>query len=131
MLVPHQGYTVYEGTVGSTGISLAMICRARGYKCHIVMPDDQAEEKYAALRALGAIIEKVRPASIVDPGHFVNVARARATADEKGFFANQFENLANFATHQTTTGQEILRQTGGNLDAFVAGAGKSTACFGC
>ncbi|KAJ9055260.1 Cysteine synthase 2, variant 4 [Entomophthora muscae] len=123
LLVPHQGYTVYEGTVGSTGISLAMICRARGYNCHIVMPDDQAEEKYSALRALGATVEKVRPASIVDPGHFVNVARARAAANEKGFFANQFENLANFTTHQTTTGREILRQTGGNIDAFVAGAG--------
>ncbi|KAI0218240.1 Cysteine synthase 2 [Massospora cicadina] len=80
-------------------------------------------EKYSALQALGATIEKVRPASIVDPGHFVNIARARALADEKGFFVNQFENLANFTTHQATTGEEIFRQTKGSLDAFVAGAG--------
>jgi cysteine synthase A len=134
--------TVFEGTVGSTGISLAMISRALGYACHIVVPDDQAEEKYALLERHGATIEKVRPASIVDPKQFVNLARERARAfDQKqyeralklgqhtqsyprGFFADQFENLANFRAHYETTGPEIWRQTSGRIDAFVAGAGK-------
>ncbi|KAJ3090906.1 hypothetical protein HK102_002291 [Quaeritorhiza haematococci] len=70
--------TIFEGTVGSTGISLATVARARGYRCHIVMPDDQAKEKYAVLESLGATVEKVRPCSIVDPKHFVNVAKRKA-----------------------------------------------------
>ncbi len=77
-LKPHRGDVVFEGTVGSTGISLATVCKAKGYTCHIVMPNDQALEKYELLEKLGAKVEKVKPASIVDPFHFVNVARRRA-----------------------------------------------------
>jgi cysteine synthase len=117
------GDTLYEGTVGSTGISLALIARAKGYKCHIVMPDDQAREKYAILRALGAHVEEVRPVSIVDADQFVNLARRRASEDARGFFLNQFENLANARAHYASTAAEIWRQTGGRIDAFVCGAG--------
>ena len=127
-----RGDVIFEGTVGSTGISLATVSKALGYNCHIIMPDDQAKEKYALLEKLGACVEKVRPASIVDPLHFVNLARQRALDlnaldpspdTPKGYFCNQFENLANLEVHYQTTGPEIYRQTNGHLDAIVLGAG--------
>ncbi|KAK4110412.1 PALP-domain-containing protein [Canariomyces notabilis] len=131
LLSPGRGDTIYEGTVGSTGISLAVLARARGYKAHICMPDDMAIEKSDLLHHLGATVERVPVAPITDPGHFVNLARQRArehtaSADtpSRGFFADQFENAANYAAHMKTTGPEIYAQTGGGrLDAFVAGAG--------
>lgn len=94
------------------------------------MPDDQSAEKSSLLLNLGAQVESVRPASIVDQNQFVNLARRRAdehTADTtkpgRGFFADQFENTANYLAHLNTTGPEIYHQTNGHLDAFVAGAG--------
>lgn len=130
LLIPHSGDTVYEGTVGSTGISLATLCRARGYLAHICMPSDQAMEKSNLLLKLGAVVERVKPAPIVDQEHFVNRARnlaAEHTADPakrgRGFFANQFETEANWRAHYEGTGPEIFDQTRGNIDAFVAGAG--------
>ncbi|KAG5941111.1 Cysteine synthase 2 [Claviceps sorghi] len=130
LLVPHRGDTIYEGTVGSTGISLAALARARGYRAHICMPDDQALEKSDLLHHLGATVERVAVAPITSPDHFVNLARRRAdehtrnAADgSRGFFADQFESEANWRAHLATTGPEIWRQTGGRLDAFVAGAG--------
>ncbi|KAG0243456.1 hypothetical protein BGX31_010649 [Mortierella sp. GBA43] len=134
ILTPGNGSTIFEGTVGSTGISLAMIARARGYNAWIVMPDDVALEKSQLLEKLGAHVEKVRPVSIVDKNQFVNLAKRRAQEfgkDDKkgessgkiGFFADQFENLANFEAHYTTTGPEIYKQTQGRIDAVVMGAG--------
>jgi len=130
LLVPYRGDTIYEGTVGSTGISLAALARAKGYRAHICMPDDQSMEKSDLLHHLGATVERVPVAPITSPGHFVNLARRRAaehTASSKdssvGFFADQFESPANFAAHFKTTGPEILAQTSGQIDAFVAGAG--------
>jgi len=151
LLRPDQGDVIYEGTVGSTGISLAAICRARGYKAHMYverlaqydsvalrefsdlyscMPSDQATEKSNLLLKLGAKVERVPPASIIDTNQFVNTARRRAeehTADPRvpgrGFFADQFENTANYIAHYNGTGPEIYAQTAGQLDAFVAGAG--------
>jgi len=94
------------------------------------MPSDQSLEKSHLLLTLGAIVERVPPASIVDPNQFVNLARRHATSltlnpstPSNGFFANQFENPANYLAHYTTTGPEIFSQCGGSLDAFVAGAG--------
>lgn len=131
LLSPGRGDVIYEGTVGSTGISLAVLARARGYRAHICMPDDMAVEKSDLLHHLGAEVERVPVAPITDPGHFVNLARARAgehtaAADtpSRGFFADQFESRANYTAHMRTTGPEIYAQTGGGrLDAFVAGAG--------
>lgn len=130
LLTPHSGDTIYEGTVGSTGISLATLCRARGYLAHICMPSDQAMEKSNLLLKLGAVVERVKPAPIVDQEHFVNRARnlaAEHTANPakrgRGFFANQFETEANWRAHYEGTGPEIFDQTRGNIDAFVAGAG--------
>jgi cysteine synthase A len=117
------GGTVVEGTSGSTGISLAQVCRARGYRCVIVMPDDQAVEKRRLLELLGAEVVLVRPASIVNEGHYVNVARRLARETAGGFFANQFENEANWRAHRAQTGPELWTQTGGCVDAFVMSAG--------
>ena len=130
LLVPHRGDTIYEGTVGSTGISLATLARAKGYKAHICMPDDQSFEKSDLLLHLGATVERVAVAPITSPDHFVNLARRRAVEHgqvskdgSQGFFANQFESTANWQAHFRTTGPEIYHQTDGQVDAFVAGAG--------
>lgn len=94
------------------------------------MPSDQAIEKSDLLLKLGAVVDRVPLAPIIDPMHFVNRARSLAadhTTDPKrpgrGFFADQFENQANWKAHFEGTGPEIFRQCGGKLDAFVAGAG--------
>ncbi|KAI0126637.1 tryptophan synthase beta subunit-like PLP-dependent enzyme [Xylariales sp. AK1849] len=130
LLEPGRGDTIYEGTVGSTGISIAALARAKGYKAHICMPNDQSLEKADLLHHLGATVERVPVAPITSPDHFVNLARRRAkehTESEDtsscGFFADQFESHANYQAHLKTTGPEIFYQTGGNVDAFVAGAG--------
>jgi cysteine synthase A len=130
LLTPRSGDKVYEGTVGSTGVSLAMLCRARGYLAHICIPSDQSIEKSSLLLALGAEVTRVRPASIVDRNQFVNMANdlstahtASVTTPGRGYFADQFENPANWEAHYQTTGPEIYKQCGGKIDAFVAGAG--------
>lgn len=127
---PHRPFgarvgTIYEGTSGSTGISLATMVKARGKggQAYIVMPDDIGQDKVHLLHVLGATVEKVKPASIVDQGMYVNLARTRAQEHPGSTFANQFETWANFQAHYTSTGPEIFQQTRGNLDAFVAGAG--------
>lgn len=78
LLYPHTGSRIFEGTVGSTGISIATIAKARGYDATIIMPDDISLDKVNALRCLGATVERVRPASIVDTKHYVNIARQYA-----------------------------------------------------
>ncbi|KIX01838.1 uncharacterized protein Z518_09565 [Rhinocladiella mackenziei CBS 650.93] len=130
LLVPYSGDTVYEGTVGSTGISLATLCRARGHLAYICMPSDQSHEKSNLLLKLGAVVERLSPAPIVDPGHFVNRARNLArehtndpNREGRGYFANQFETEANWRAHYEGTGPEIYAQANGRIDAFVAGAG--------
>jgi cysteine synthase A len=94
------------------------------------MPSDVAIEKSDLLLKLGAVVERVKPASIVDQEQFVNLARRRAqehTDDPnkpgRGIFADQFENTANYLAHQSSTGPEIYAQTNGQLDVFIAGAG--------
>jgi cysteine synthase A len=94
------------------------------------MPSDQAEEKSTLLYHLGATVERVTPAPITAPEHFVNLARRRARehtastgTESRGFFADQFESEANWQAHAETTGPEIYQQTAGQLDAFVTGAG--------
>ena len=97
---------------------------------HSCMPSDVSIEKSSLLRKLGAIVERVPPAAIIDPMHYVNRARTLAaehTADPskpgRGYFADQFENNANWLAHFDGTGRELYAQCGGHLDAFVAGAG--------
>lgn len=117
------GGTIVEGTSGSTGISLAFVARARGYACHLVVPDDMSADKMRLLEALGATIDVVKPASIVNEGHYVNRARAYAASLPGGVFIDQFENGSNYLAHLQTTGPEIWAQCEGRLDAFVMSAG--------
>lgn len=125
---PNKVGWVFEGTSGSTGISIAMICNALGYKSHISLPDDTSLEKIALLKSLGAHINLVKPASIVDPDQYVNAAKKacqelNASGKDQGIFADQFENEANWKIHFATTGPEIYRQMNGDIDAFIAGCG--------
>jgi cysteine synthase A len=116
------GGTVVEGTAGNTGIGLALMCRARGYRCVIVMPNNQSAEKVTLLRALGAEVELVAPAPFQDDTNYYHRARARAQ-EQSAFFANQFENTANALSHVESTGPEIWRQTDGQISAFVCSSG--------
>jgi len=117
------GGTVVEGTAGNTGIGLAHVCLARGYRCVIVMPDNQSPEKYSLIRALGAELEVVKAVPYSDPNHYQKVAARRATEIPGAFWANQFDNTANRDAHLRTTGPEIWRDTRGRVDAFVAATG--------
>ncbi|HEV3086694.1 MAG TPA: cysteine synthase A [Candidatus Elarobacter sp.] len=121
MLAP--GGTVVEGTAGNTGIGLALVGNARGYRTIIVMPDDQAPEKYALLRAFGAELHVVEAAPYTNQANYYHEARRIAQSIPGAVWANQFENTANRDAHEATTGPEIIAQTGGEIDAFVAAAG--------
>jgi cysteine synthase A len=117
------GGTVVDGTAGNTGIGLAHVCLARGYRCLIVMPDNQSADKYDTLRALGAGLEIVKAVPYADPNHFQKVARRRAEEIPGAYWANQFDNVANRDIHVATTGPEIWRDTDGRVDAFVTSSG--------
>lgn len=115
---------VFEGTSGSTGISLALIGRALGAATRVWLPDDTAESKVTLLHRVGADVTQVPNVSIVSSQHYVNLAREAARKDAGAVFADQFETPSNVAVHYDTTGPEIWAQTGqGQLDAFVCGAG--------
>ena len=129
-LVPGRGDVVFEGTSGSTGISFAMLCNSLGYTAHICVQSDTSPEKIALLRSYGADVEKVKPASIVDPEQYVNAARSGAekltsdtTTESRGVFADQFENDVNWRIHYETTGPEIWEQMHHKLDYFISGSG--------
>src|SRR5205085_2053672 len=111
-----------EGTAGNTGIGLALMCRARGYTCHIVIPDNQSAEKIELLRALGAVLHLVPPKPFADQGNYYHVAR-RLSEERGAFWADQFENPANAQAHIDTTGPEIFEATGGKIDGFVCSSG--------
>ena len=117
------GGAVVEGTAGNTGIGLAHVCNARGYRCVIVMPDNQSPEKYALIAALGAEVHRVKAVPYSDPNHYQKVAGRMATEIQDAIWANQFDNTANRRTHVETTGPEIWEQTAGRIDAFVAASG--------
>ena len=116
------GSTIVEGTAGNTGIGLAVIGRARGYRAAIVIPETQSPEKLALLRILGAEVIPVPEKPYKDPDNYNHIARRMA--DDRGWFwANQFDNTANRNAHYRSTGPEIWRQTNGTVDAFVAAVG--------
>ncbi|ORZ35059.1 cysteine synthase [Catenaria anguillulae PL171] len=122
LLLP--GGTVVEGTAGNTGIGLAHVCRARGYKCVIYMPNNQSQEKVDALRMLGAEVYQVPVAPFTDPNNYNHQARRHAEALDNAVWTNQFDNLANTQAHIESTGPEIVKQMGGaKLDAFTCGTG--------
>ena len=117
------GGTVVEGTAGNTGIGLAHICNARGYRCVIVIPETQSLEKIDLLRTLGAEVHTVPAKPYRDPDNYQKVAGRMAREMDNAIWANQFDNTANRQGHYETTGPEIWEQSGHRLDAFVAATG--------
>jgi cysteine synthase A len=117
------GGTVVEGTAGNTGIGLAHICAARGYRCVIIIPDTQSQEKMDLLRALGAEVRSVPAVPYRDPNNYVKLAGRVAAEMANAVWANQFDNVVNRQAHYATTGPEIWRDTGGRIDAFVCATG--------
>jgi cysteine synthase A len=116
------GGTIVEGTAGNTGIGIAVVANALGYRTVIVMPETQSQEKQDALRLLGVDLRLVPAKPYSDPGNYVRLS-ARIAEDMGAFWANQFDNLANREGHRITTGQEIWRQTDGRVDAFTCACG--------
>jgi len=117
------GGTIVEGTAGNTGIGLALVANAKGYKTIIVMPETQSREKMDTLRALGAELVLVPAAPYSNPAHFVHTSRRIAEETEGAIWANQFDNTANRKAHILGTAEEIWTQTGGRIDGFVCAAG--------
>jgi cysteine synthase len=117
------GGTVVEGTAGNTGIGLAHICNAKGYKCLIVIPDTQSQEKIDMLRTLGAEVRTVPAVPYRDPNNYVKLSGRLAAEMENAIWANQFDNLANRRSHYETTGPEIWQQTNGKIDAWTCATG--------
>jgi len=117
------GGTVVEGSAGNTGIGLAHVCNARGYRCVIVMPDNQSPEKYRLLEMLGAEVHKVAVVPYSNPNQYQRVAQRLAASLPGAIWSNQFDNTANREVHLRTTGPEIWTQTNERIDAFVAATG--------
>jgi cysteine synthase len=117
------GGTIVEGTAGNTGIGLAHICNAKGYKCLIVIPDTQSQEKIDLLRTLGAEVRTVPAVPYKDPNNYVRLSGRLAAELPNAVWANQFDNLANREAHYRSTGPEIWTQTAGNVDGWVAATG--------
>jgi cysteine synthase A len=117
------GGLVVEGTAGNTGIGLAHLCNARGYRCQIVIPDTQSAEKIGLLRSLGAEVLTVPAVPYKDPANYVRRSGTIAAETPGALWANQFDNLANRRAHYGTTGPEIWEQTEGRVDAWVAATG--------
>ncbi len=115
--------TIVEGTAGNTGIGLALVGNALGYKTIIVMPETQSQEKKDTLRALGAELVLVPAAPFSNPGHFVHTSRRIAEETENAIWANQFDNIANRRAHIETTAEEIWEQMEGRVDGFTCAAG--------
>ena len=122
------GGVVVEGTAGNTGIGLAMVGNALGYRTVIVMPETQSQEKIDTLLAYGADVRLIKAVPYKNENHFVHTSRRLAeelskTEPNGALWANQFDNTANQNIHYLTTGPEIWTQTTGEVDGFVCSAG--------
>jgi cysteine synthase len=122
------GGVIVEGTAGNTGIGLALVGNARGYRTVIVIPDTQSREKIDMLRLCGAEVRPVPAVPYRDPNNYVKLSGRLAeelarTEPNGATWANQFDNIANRRGHYETTGPEIWRQTDGKVDAFVCAVG--------
>ena len=122
------GSVIVEGTAGNTGIGLALVGNARGYRTVIVIPETQTQEKMDTLRQCGAEVRPVPAVPYKDPNNYVKVSGRLAdelnTSEPAGaIWANQFDNVANRKGHYETTGPEIWEQTDGTVDAFVCAVG--------
>jgi cysteine synthase A len=129
------GGVVVEGTAGNTGIGLALVGNALGYRTVIVIPDTQSQEKKDMIRLCGAELLEVPAVPYKNPDNYVHVSRRLAEEyaekEEHGaIWANQFDNTANRLGHFTTTGPEIWQQTDGKLDAFICAVGTGGSLWG-
>jgi cysteine synthase len=116
------GMTLIEATAGNTGVGLALVAAARGYRLVCVMPEKMSEDKRTSLRAMGARVIVTPNAPPTSEENFQNVAR-RLARENGWFLTDQFENPANVRAHEETTARELLAQVAGPIGAFVAGAG--------
>ena len=122
------GGTIVEGTAGNTGIGLALVGNARGYRTVIVMPETQSQEKKDFITLVGAELRLVPAVPYANPGNYVHVserlaAELAASEPNGAVWANQFDNTANREGHRRTTGREIWHDTGGKIDAFTCATG--------
>ncbi|UVO51783.1 cysteine synthase A [Sphingomonas sp. SUN019] len=117
------GGTIVEGTAGNTGIGLALVANAKGYRTIIVMPETQSREKMDTLRALGAELVLVPAAPFSSPCHFVHTSRRIAEETPGAVWANQFDNVANRRAHIVGTAEEIWAQMDGRVDGFTCAVG--------
>ena len=129
------GGVIVEGTAGNTGIGLALVGNARGYRTVIVIPDTQSREKKDMLRLCGAELREVPAVPYKNPENYVHVSRRlaeelAATEPNGAIWANQFDNEANWRGHYATTGPEIWAQTDGRVDAFVCAVGTGGTLHG-
>ncbi|XXH04641.1 hypothetical protein Hte_011059 [Hypoxylon texense] len=124
------GGTVVEGTAGNTGIGLAHVCRSRGYKLVIYMPNTQSQGKIDLLRLLGAEVHPVPAVPFDDPQNYNHQAKRHAEGLDNAVWTNQFDNTANRRAHVETTGPEIWAQTGGKVDAFTCATGTAGTLAG-
>lgn len=129
------GGVIVEGTAGNTGIGIALVGNALGYRSVIVIPETQSQEKKDMLRLAGATLVEVPAAPYANPNNYVKVsgrlAEALAKSEPNGaVWANQFDNVANRQGHFETTGPEIWEQTGGKLDGFICAVGSGGTLAG-
>ncbi len=129
------GGVIVEGTAGNTGIGLALIGAAMGFRCVIVIPETQSREKKDALRLFGAEVVEVPAVPYRDPNNYVRysgrLAEALAASEPNGaIWANQFDNTANRRAHVETTAPEIWEQTGGRIDGFICAVGSGGTLAG-
>jgi cysteine synthase A len=122
------GGVIVEGTAGNTGIGLALVSRARGYRTVIVIPETQSQEKKDMLRLCGADLREVPAVPYKDPNNYVHVAARLADQlaeiePDGVLYANQWDNTANRQVHYETTGAEIWEQTDGKVDGFICAIG--------
>ena len=122
------GGVIVEGTAGNTGIGLALVGAARGYRVIVVMPRTQSQEKKDAVISLGAELVEVDPAPAASDNHYTKISRRiaeeKARSEPNGaIWANQFDNIANRQGHLDTTGPEIWRDTQGKVDGFICAVG--------
>ncbi|HEY7901600.1 MAG TPA: cysteine synthase A, partial [Caulobacteraceae bacterium] len=129
------GGRIVEGTAGNTGIGLAMVAKALGYGCTVVIPRTQSQEKKDAIRLMGADILEVDAAPYSSPDNYVRFSgrlaeRLNIEEPAGAIWANQFDNLANRRAHAETTGPEIWTQTGGRIDGFICAVGSGGTLAG-
>ena len=123
-----KGYHIIEATSGNTGVALSMIAASKDYKMHVVMPENMAIEKYKLMKLFGAEVVLVSQENGLDGA--IKLTNEMANQYKNVYLPRQFENPLNIEAHELTTGKEILIETKGKVDAFVAGVGTGGTLMG-